>query len=269
MMVQTYHFYIDDTGTKEISDRARPLFAYVGLITSNTNENYVINELNKLKMKYFGTTDVELKSTWLRISKHRQKEYLDKYKISEEALTNFTDALYERIVQLPVHCLGSIVDKGGLKDTYKKTVYDPSPVCYELLLQRVANYATQYGIGKVNIFIDDMCGKNIRGTEWKELLLNQHRQLKLGNSPLYRTWKKRERMDYSSICDEMCFIDSKDSFFIQIADICAYNVFRQGRDYWKNFDNPPFYEYYERIIPIMHCDPKSGTILNFGVVNFP
>jgi hypothetical protein len=269
MRVRTYHFYIDDTGTKEISDSERPLFAYVGLIINVAYEDGVIDFINKLKMKYFGTSDVELKSTWFRIREHREKRYLYRYHITDEKLINFTDTFYDQIIKLPVHCLGSIVDKEGLKSTYKKVVFDPSPVCYELLLQRVANYASQYGIDRINIFIDDMSGKNIRGSEWKNLLVNQHRQLKLGKSPLYRTWKKRERMDYSKICDEMCFLDSKDSALIQVADLCAYNVFRQGRDYWKNFDAPPFYEYYVKIIPIMHCDPETGQILSFGVVNFP
>jgi len=269
MAHQIINFYIDDTGTKELADLRTYLFAYIGISIMEKNEDTIVEKISSLKMKYFKTTDVELKSTWLRIPEHRFMKYVKPYNISERELYYFTVELFNTIRLSPIHCIGSVVDKNRLLKTYRKILFDPSPVCYELLLQRIANYATQYFIDEVNIFIDDMSGKNITGSEWKELLIKYHRKLKKGYSPLYRTWIKRKKMDYSRICEDIVFIDSKDSVLIQIADLCAYNVMRQAREYWCNFDNPPFYKGYSWIKPIMHCNPKSGQILRFGVVNFP
>jgi len=268
MSPKIFNFYIDDTGTKEIQDRERPLFAYVGLIIEESNEESVFGAINEIKREYFNTTDVELKSTWLRIPKHKKEKYLDPFRLTEENLTQFTTKLYEKIIELPIHCIGSVVDKEGLKSKYKRP-FDPSPVCYDLLLQHVANYMTQYNGDLVNIYFDDMSGKNLTGTSWETLLIKQHSQLKKGNSPFYKNWQTRSGMDYSKICDEIAFIDSKDSVLIQLADMCAYNVMRQARDYWGNCDKAPFYPYYQKIIPLMHCDSDSGTIFSFGIVNFP
>lgn len=263
-----FNYYIDDTGTKEIQDTTRPLFAYVGLMIEQSNEKFVVDNINAVKSKCFNTTEVEIKSTWLRIPEKRKEKYLDPYQISNDELNNFTEELYNSLIKLPLHCIGSVVDKNGLKSQYKLP-FNPSPVCYDLLLQHVANYLTQYHGDSVFIYFDDMSGKNLAGSSWKKLLQRQHQQLKKGKSPFYKNWKTRTGMDYSRICDEITFIDSAISVLVQLADLCAYNVMRQARDHWGSCDEPPYYSYYERIIPIMHCDPDSGMILSYGIVNFP
>ncbi len=68
-----FNYYIDDTGTKEIQDTTRPLFAYVGLMIEQNSEKFLVDNINAIKNKYFNTTEVEIKSTWLRIPKKRKK----------------------------------------------------------------------------------------------------------------------------------------------------------------------------------------------------
>jgi len=266
---KTFNFYIDDTGTKEFTDIKNILFAYVGVIMNETYEESIINNINQIKKKYFNTSEVELKSNWLRIPNERYRRYIKPYNLSEREIYIFSVELFKTIAKLPIHCIGSVIDKDRLSKKYKKVVFDPSPLCYEFLLQRVANYSTQYSIDLVNVFFDDMTGKNITGSDWKELLKKQHSNLKKGYSPLYRNWTKRLKMNYFSISKNIQFIDSKESLLIQIADLCAYNVMRQSRECWCNLDNPPFYKGYSWILPIMHRDPASGQIFRFGVVNFP
>ena len=183
-------------------------------------------------------------------------------------LSVFAKRFYETIIKLPIHCIGSVVSKKGMKMKYSKVVFDPSPIAYELLLQHIANYLTQYSIEKIEIYFDDMSGKNPKGSEWKKLLIKQHENLKKGRSPLYKTWIKRKGMDYFKIPETIEFNDSSKNVYSQLVDMCAYNVMRQARDY-STFDGDKMYEGYKWIKPIMHCDPTSRKITRFGAVYFP
>lgn len=262
------HFYIDDTGTKEKEDANTLYFAYAGIAVEAINENTIINKIRSLKYAYFDAYP-ELKSNWLRIPRERQKHYLEPYGLTDDKLTEFTTALFKIVCNDRIRCLGAIISKEGLQKHYKKIHFDPSPICYEFLLQRVANFSTQYKAEKVNIIMDDMTGKNLTGTEWKSLLEKQHRELKAGKSPYYKNWRGRNQMNYSCICSNIEFRDSASDELIQIADLCAYNIFAQARKDWNNFDNPPFYHGYEWINEIMHRDLRSKRINRFGVVCYP
>ena len=72
----------------------------------------------------------------------------------------------------------------------------------------------------------------------------------------------------SRIPEIIKFEDSYQNNFIQIADLCAYCVMRQARDF-KTFDGGHMYKGYKWIYPIMHRDPISRKVTNFGAVFFP
>ncbi len=263
-----YRLFVDDTGTKEKEDAATDLFAYSGIILDSQKEQGVCASVAALKGRYFKTDSVELKSRWFRMPELRKEKYLSPYGLSDEAFKQFTSELFALISTSPIRCLGSVVSKAEMDKTYHKIVFDPSPVAYELLLQRVANFLTQYSIYQLGIVVDDMSGKNVKGSDWKELLVRQHGQLKLGKSPLYRTWKSRPGMDYSRMPKEIVFEDSSKSTPLQLADLCAYNVMRQARDF-HTFDGAEMYPGYKWIYPIMHKDPKTKKVGGFGAVLFP
>ena len=195
MAARVLDSYVDDTGTKALADGESGHFAYAGVMIEQQFEMGTVCEIDTMSNGAFGTTDVELKSHWLRNPEQRHKHYLDPFGLSEEEFGRFSRDFFRMLVTLRIHCLGAVVHKDRLKGKYKKVVFDPSPLCYELLLQRVANYATQYKASRVNLYVDDMSGKNPRGSQWKDLLINQHRNLKAGRSPLYRTWTARPGMD--------------------------------------------------------------------------
>jgi hypothetical protein len=260
--------FIDDTGTKEKEDPSADLFAYSGIIFDWDARNGVQKTVATTKRKYFKTENVELKSRWFRMPDLRKEKYLTPFGLNDEAFNNFSTELFGHIAAMPIHCLGAVVSKTRMRQTYKKVVFDPSPVAYELLLQRVANYLTQYKIATLGIVFDDMSGKNPNGSEWKKLLMRQHKRLKTGKSPMYRTWTTRSGMDYSRIPDEIAFDDSSVNTYLQLADLCAYNVMRQARDY-QTFDGDRMYPGYRWIHPIMHRDPHTGKVTSFGAVYFP
>jgi hypothetical protein len=97
-----FNYYIDDTGTKEMQNTTRPFFDYVGLMIEQNNEKLVVDNVHAIKSKYFNTTKVEIKSTWLRIPEKRKEKYLDPYQISNDELNNFTEELYNRLIKLKI-----------------------------------------------------------------------------------------------------------------------------------------------------------------------
>lgn len=262
------NFYIDDTGTKEKTDSKTDIFGYCGIAIPEDKEAEVIEAVDQLKLGFFGNTKVELKSKWFRLPEHKSKNYLIPFGKSEDEFNDFSRSLFDLLNTKSIRGLGSVISKSGLQAKYTKTVFDASPVSYELLLQRIANLLTQFKADCTRIVFDDMTGKNKTGREWKRLLINQHRNLLLGNSPLYRTWKTRSKMNYDRIPREIVFVDSTQNNLIQVADLFAYNIMRQGRDY-KEFDGPKFYEGYSWIKSKMHSDPKSKKITGFGALFYP
>lgn len=262
------NLYLDDTGTKEKTDLKTDIFGYCGIAVISKYENDIVSVVNELKNKYFGTIEVELKSKWFRLSDEREKHYLSKFNITQEQFSMFSKELFDTLCKQQIQGLGSVVSKEGLARKYTKVVFDASPVAYELLLQRFANLLTQYNATCEQIICDDMSGKNKTGRDWKDLLIRQHKKLKEGKSPMYRTWTTRQGMNYSKIPDRIDFMDSKTNTLIQVADLFAYNIMRQGRDF-RNFDLPNIYTGYGWIIKKMHRHPITKKITGSGAVFFP
>ena len=71
------------------------------------------------------------------------------------------------------------------------------------------------------------------------------------------------------------FVDSAGSDMVQVADLAAYNVFRQFRDYgeqWETSGGPgtklPMYGYFDRLTPKFRQGPDN-RVQGFGIVKFP
>jgi hypothetical protein len=265
--MKNFVVYIDDTGTKDLEDSNTNFFSYCGIIIERKNVRSSIDKIKHLKENLLDKS-IELKSRWFRFPHIRKEKYLNPFNLTNADFTEFSTKLFSLICSLPIHCLGAVLDKERHISQYADP-YNPSAMCYELLLQHIANYLTQYDGYLSKIIIDDMTGKTKKGNDWKQLLINQHKEMKKGKSPLYRTWKTREKMDYSKIPDEIIFKNSEVSTMIQVADLCAYNVMRQGLRNWNNFDHKPYYIGYEWIKKIMHRCPSTGKITRFGAICFP
>jgi hypothetical protein len=75
-------------------------------------------------------------------------------------------------------------------------------------------------------------------------------------------------MDYSRIPNELVFTDSSRSTPLQIADLCAYSVMLQAKDF-HTFDGGQMRPGYKSIVHTMHRDPKTKKVGGFGAVLFP
>lgn len=267
----THVVYIDDSGTKEYAsspndygDGPSRYFVFGGVIVTIEEAGILSSKIIDLKLKYFGTDAVEIKSTWLRIPKERKKHYLDVYELNDEQLNEFSEHFYNAITTSDLLFIASVIDKIEMQQRYPVPWYPPA-IAYELLLQRV-EYEVQ-GKGDYSVIIDDMTGKTPRGNEYKENLKKQHTRLKKVGSSLING------LTFKCAPSRLKFVNSAYSHMIQVADIAAYNVYRQFVDHGADWENPklrklPTYQYFNRIGKKFRKGP-DGTIQGFGIIKYP
>ncbi len=105
--------------------------------------------------------------------------------------------------------------------------------------------------------MDDMDGRTPKGNFHRELLKRQH-------IDICRNGSRHIKMKLDRIEHRIKFGGSEHYGLIQIADMCAYNVYRQFKDYghfWDDgnlTDSLPAYEFFERIVPLFRTSPKRG-----------
>ena len=264
--------YIDDSGTKEYADHPSKYgrrgksryFVFGGLLISTGAASQLVGSISRLKYEVFGDESVEIKSNWLRILQECEKRYKQPYAIDDQALTTFTDAYYEAILSTELMFIAAVVDKQHMQEVYPEPWYPPA-VAYDALLQRVENELA--GRGAVSVTIDDMMGATPQGNQYKLNLERQHKLLKASGSRL------RRGFEYTCLEGRLKFGNSAHHHLIQVADIAAYNVYRQFVDYgerWEEsgLDELPTYDHLERIEHKFR-QGLNGRLQGYGIVKVP
>jgi len=243
----THKFYIDDSGTKEYGDDPNQYgrgksrhFVFGGVLISHSENVKLSSEIIRLKLHYFQDENVEIKSNWLRHPKEQREQYLEPYDITDSWLTEFVDAYYQAIINADLQFIASVVDKVHMQEDYDKPWYPPA-IAYEYLLQRVE--LSMRGRGIVTISIDEMTGAPSKGRQYRDNLIKHHDQLKESGSRLFKS------IDFQCVKGRLKFIDSAISHLIQVADVMAYNVYRQFTDYGDDWERQglevlPTYDYF-------------------------
>lgn len=265
-----YLLYLDDSGTKEYSDDdygvgSSRYFVFGGVLLTQESASSISELIVQLKSSAFGDERVEIKSNWLRIPHERQARYLAPYGLSEDDLTDFVEEYYSIILAADLELLAGVVDKVHASEDYGNPWYPPA-IAYELVLQRIQNeLANTTDLFRVTV--DDMTGKTPRGTDYKKNLVRQHNRLKQRGSPLINGYT------FPNLRGRLKFVNSAISHLVQVADIAAYNVFRQFRDHGEEWEDRglkqlPTYDYFNRLTGKFRQGP-GGRIQGYGVVKFP
>lgn len=267
-----YLLYLDDSGTKEYSDDEEEYgvgpsryFVFGGALLTQASSSRVSELIIRLKNSIFSDKAVEIKSNWLRIPHERQVRYLEPYGLSEDHLTEFVEEYYSIILNADLELLAGVVDKVHMLEDYGKPWYPPA-IAYELVLQRVQNELENTS-DIFRVTVDDMTGKTPRGTDYKKNLVRQHNRLKQRGSPLI------DGYTFPNLRGRLKFVNSALSHLVQVADIAAYNVFRQFRDHGEDWEDIgikqlPTYDYFNRMLHKFRQGP-GGRIQGYGVVKFP
>ena len=268
----THLAYIDDSGTKEYavnpelynSTGCSRYFVFGAVLISTMEASALSTEIKQKKIDCFGTDQVEMKSTWLRIPKYRSKHYLEPFKIDDKKLTMFTDDIYKLISQSELQLIASVVDKVHVQEDYPNPWYAPA-IAYEILMQRVvSNFQSK---SCVRVIIDDMTGKTPKKNSYKDNLMKHHEKLRQHGSSLQRN------ISFASLSSGIKFVNSAHSQIIQIADIISYNVYRQfvqHGELWESKENEKMktYEWLGKIGSKFRTGP-SNRVQGYGIIKFP
>lgn len=269
----THTLYLDDSGQKEyppegvaFSAGLSRYFVFGGFLIRVKAAGQLARGLSAAKVKHFKTDQVEVKSNWLRMPEERERRYLKPFGLSADQLSAFVNDFYAEGLAAELVLLACVVDKQHMTDEYGENRWYPPAVAYEALVQR-----GQLELGAIppccfSTIVDDMTGKTPKAHEYRENLQRHHEQLKQSGSRLLN-------MRLPCLTGRIKLVNSRDSSLIQLADLVAYNVFRQFRDHgedWENTGLPqlPTYDWFRRIA-CKFCKGSDGRIQGFGVVKFP
>jgi hypothetical protein len=260
-----YKVFIDDSGSKDyISPYSKdfinnpPVFdnyekfwrdnyfvlCGVRIEQENLQElNYIINNL---KQRCFKTYEVELKSDWLRNPYQQKKNYLDKFNVTIDDLKKLTNGIYDMLREYrdKLKLVAVVFDKRYYGDEKRKrSEGDPLTKASQIIFERL-----QY-LGTYHVVIFDQMEASLKID-------------KGNNGKILKVFKDNQEMEkifvqsYDKIAD-IKFIKSCNENFLQIADLCAYNVYRQFVHYgraWsgsnkdkKGLSIMGMYEYFDKI----------------------
>lgn len=189
---------------------------------------------------------------------------MEPFSISKADLKRFTEAFYQWFLKTKLRLIAAVVDKEQMEEQYT-TPHHASAVGYVVLLQRFQKFlGSRQGMGYVTC--DEIGGASAAGNAWKQLLQRQHRKLKRNGCPY-------TGLEFPRIEDRLEFVDSTMCGLVQIADIAAYNIFRQFRDHGSTWDDPdastlPLYSYFSRMLPRVHQGP-GNVFAGYGVAKMP
>ncbi len=282
-----YKFFVDDSGKKEyITPYSRDFvenppefdkyesfwwdnyFVLAGVRIKQEDIGKIDKEIYLLKKKYFGTHKVEVKSDWLRNPDQRKKHYLDQYKISVEKLNEFGKKFVDLIAshKNELKIIASVFDKRYYGDSRRQTVEGkPLLKTTQILFERI-QFASNY-----NIVIFDQMESSLQVTSGQHgKILNIFRK----NEGLEKIYVEK----YDAISD-IKFAESKKENFLQIADICAYNIFRQFAQYGREWGGSKKdkigksrmtpYSYFNRIRCNFFYNPTNRQVRGYGLVCIP
>jgi len=235
-----------------------------GFLASIIEVEKLTHLIEELKVGTFSTSAVEVKSNWLRIPHERKSRYLIPYGLAEETLKTFVEEYYRMVAESAITFIAAVVDKVHMVEDYGEDAYYPPALAYEFVLQRVEMEAARQN-WFVHVTIDNTTGKTPRQTEYRTNLLRQHKNLRKNGSRFVK-------IRYDHILPGLSFADSAISPMIQVADIAAYNVFRQFRDHWEAWEidseSLDLYPYLGRLID-RFCQSERGVVAGWGIVKFP
>ena len=244
-----YLFYIDESGHRNPVCGVDEPFVVLSLCIHEFQWRRLERNINARKLKLIGDvhdrtglefklSDVEVKANTVRIPSERAKHQFFRF-LSKDELTSLTNLMYDQLELCHIWIHAVVVDKRCLRgylDTEKL-----SRKTYELMLERGEKFISEEHPNQNRIFVLDTTSQQL---DRSMALKHSHFQGKGTTSGL--------RLRH--IIELPMFVDSRLSNGVQLADLCAYNVFRAFRN--KRCNIPVFSE-----DPSVHLqESEAGSI---------
>lgn len=251
-----YFFYIDESGSRDPqTTKIKPdgtvvekdpiyVLTAVGMYERKWKkfESHIsmlklelIDQIKRSKKLEFTPLDCEVKSTWLRLPRLRQKESPFLANLSDADLRRVSEAYFDAVAKFHIVLFSVVVDKRCIHDHMTDSRLHIK--AYEILLERI------------EAFMDEFHPKH------QALIISDHTSSELNrNLAMKHAYFQREGNRYSHfhhIVEYPFFTDSRLSNGVQLADICGYNVYRVFKH--QNWS----YEWFQRILPHFYCSGKT------------
>lgn len=243
-------------------------FVLCGVRIKQEHLDEINKDINSLKKEYFGTNEVEVKSDWLRNPYQRKKHYLNVYDISSEKLNEFGEEFISIISSYEdeMKIIGVVFDKRFYGDE-KRQSREGSPLLKttQVLFERL-EFRNGY-----NIVVFDQMESSLKLTKGSHSrILNVLRD----NEGLQKVYVD----EYTKITD-VVFKESCQENFLQVADICAYNIFRQFVEFGRQWSGKrkngvgrskmELYEYFDKVRCNFLYHPATKQVRGVGLVCLP
>ena len=254
-----YFFYIDESGSRDPETSLKKadgtvvskdhLYVLIAVSLYEHHWRRFDREIANLKLELrdhlhrvrrleFDLADCELKSNWIRNPKERRER--------SPFLDALTDADRERLVacffrQLPAQRMtlfAVVMDKRKLRGHMTSELLHKK--AYELLLERIEQFMAEFHSKHQAVIVMDDTDKSLnRAVSMKHAFFQRE-----GNA----------NVRFYHIVEYPFFTDSKLSNGIQLADLCAYNIYRA----FKTMDFE--YPYFRELLPHIYKRERAEQL---------
>lgn len=263
-----YFFYVDESGSRDpkvtgtrkngttFAKEHLYVLAAVGLFEWKWRrfERAIANlklelmdNLRKLHHVSLDLADCEVKSNWLRNPKEREACSQFLHLLTDGQRIRIVETYYRQIKAQNMLLFAVVIDKRKLHaHVTHETLHKKA---YELLLERIEHYLAEYhGNHQGLIVMDDTQRQLNRAVAMKHAYFQRE-----GNV----------NIRFHHIVEYPFFTESTLSNGIQLADLCAYNIYRafRGLDF--------SYKFFEPLIPVIYTSKKTAANKLDGLKVFP
>ena len=253
-----YFFYLDESGEKNPAVKKDEPYVLLALglheyqwkrfeRAINAFKLKLIRDINKREGIQIDLADAEVRSSEVRIPKNRNEHPFLQY-LTKEELSKLIDLYYNQLEERHIHIFASVIDKDCL-DTYMD-LEKLHRKAYELLLERVENFLFNEHPNQQGIFVLDNTSKQL------------NRSLAMKHSYFQRT-ATSSKVRLRHIVEIPFFVESYLSNGVQLADLCAYNVFKTFKEQNEK------YEYFQKILPFFNARSVKKDNKVEGLKVFP
>lgn len=216
-------------------------FCLAWVYISKNNLLDLDNQIKDIKKKYFTTSNIEIKSTWLRSPQKRKEKYLDPFNLTDEELNNFWNEIIDFISnnKEKIKIIWAIFDKRYYR-------YRDRNEAIPLLKTTQVIFEKVEIIWKPCEIVFDQMEKSLKIAKWD----NHHKILLVKEND----WMEKVFIDEYKKIKNIEFQKSSIDNFLQLADLSAYNIYRQFVEHyhdWEKWDIK-MYEYFKKIVWNIH-----------------
>ncbi len=208
-----YHFFLDETGDHGLNfvDNNFPIFILAGCLFCNKDYEKMLEEIDKLKIEFFGSNQVILHSREIRKCEGSFQILFDL-----DIKKRFYERLNKIIADTKFTIISVIVDKQKYIEKYGKIADNPYTICLSYILERLVFCTDKMNdLSQVSIVIEKRGRK-----EDNRLIAYYNETIDRGTFHVSPGRLKSRIGSFSMVAKR----DNNNG--LQIADLCAYPIAR-------------------------------------------